>query len=55
MQRALSNPHLGQQYDEIYLLDDQDFPGSAAAGSSLFTFLKKKLTTASSAPISRST
>ena len=55
MQRALSNPQPGQEHDEIYLLDDQDFPGSAAAGSSLFTFLKKKLTTASSAPISRST
>lgn len=35
-------------------MDNIDFPGSAAAGSMLFTYLKKKLKTASSAPTNRS-
>jgi len=36
-------------------MDNIDFPGAAAAGSMLFTYLKKKLKTASSAPTNRST
>ena len=40
----------GQGDDQIYLMENVDFPGSAAAGSSLFTYLKKKLKTASSLP-----
>lgn len=36
--------------DQMNLMDNMDFPGSAAAGSSLFTYLKKKLKTASSVP-----
>jgi len=36
--------------EPAYLVDNMDFPGSAAAGSMLFTYLKKKLTTASSLP-----
>ena len=55
IRRAASNLDPGQDHDEVYLMGDQDFPGSAAAGSSLLTYLKKKLTTASSAPISTST
>ena len=55
-QRGLtSDQSPGQGHDGIYLMDDQEFPGSAAAGSSLFTYLKKKLTTASSVPTSPST
>ena len=48
--RTLSDQSPGQDNDKIHLMDNMDFPGSAAAGSSLFTYLKKKLTTASSAP-----
>ncbi len=36
--------------EDIELMENMDFPGSAAAGSMLFTYLKKKLKTASSAP-----
>lgn len=36
--------------EEVPLMDNMDFPGAAAAGSMLFTYLKKKWTTASSAP-----
>ncbi len=39
----------GEQDEEIALMDNIDFPGSAAAGSMLFTYLKKKLMTATSA------
>jgi len=35
---------------EAVLLDNSDFPGSAAAGSMLFTYLKKKVLSASSPP-----
>ena len=38
--------HCGQS--DTDLMDNIDFPGSAAAGSTLFTYLKKKLMTASS-------
>jgi hypothetical protein len=33
------------------LLENSDFPGSAAAGSMLFTYLKKKVLTASLPPL----
>jgi Mg-chelatase subunit ChlI len=36
--------------DDPALLDNIDFPGSAAAGSMLFTYLKKKASSASSPP-----
>lgn len=35
--------------DDLPLMENMDFPGSAAAGGMLFTYLKKKLKTASSA------
>lgn len=41
--------------DDLRWIDNLDFPGSAAAGSMLFTYLKKKLMTASSAPTKTST
>ncbi len=47
---TVSEQSPGQDHDEVHLLENMDFPGSAAAGSSLFTYLKKKLTTASSMP-----
>jgi len=47
---TVSDQNPGQDNDAFHLMDNMDFPGSAAAGSSLFTYLKKKLTTASSAP-----
>lgn len=40
----------GVSPDESPLMENMDFPGAAAAGSTLFTYLKKKWTTASSAP-----
>ena len=50
MRGAASDQDPGQGDDQIYLMENVDFPGSAAAGSSLFTYLKKKLKTASSLP-----
>ena len=50
MRGAASDQEPGQGDDQIYLMENVDFPGSAAAGSSLFTYLKKKLRTASSLP-----
>ena len=50
MRGAASDQEPGQGDDQIYLMENVDFPGSAAAGSSLFTYLKKKLKTASSVP-----
>lgn len=50
MRGAASDQEPGQGDDQIYLMENVDFPGSAAAGSSLFTYLKKKLKTASSLP-----
>lgn len=41
--------------EELPLMDNMDFPGAAAAGSMLFTYLKKKLTTVSSVPTTPST
>lgn len=41
--------------EDLALMDNIDFPGAAAAGSMLFTYLKKKLTTGSSAPTNLST
>ena len=45
----------GQSDDQINLLENTDFPGAAAAGSSLLTYLKKKMKTASSVPTNPST
>jgi len=45
----------GREEEDLPLMDNIDFPGSAAAGSTLFTYLKKKLTTDSSAPTNPST
>jgi len=50
MRGAAFDQEPGQGDDQIYLMENVDFPGSAAAGSSLFTYLKKKLKTASSLP-----
>ena len=50
MRGSASDQEPGQGDDQIYLMENVDFPGSAAAGSSLFTYLKKKLKTASSLP-----
>ena len=50
MRGTASDQEPGQGDDQIYLMENVDFPGSAAAGSSLFTYLKKKLKTASSVP-----
>ena len=50
MRGAASDQEPGQGDDQIYLMENVDFPGSAAAGSSLFTYLKKKLKTTSSLP-----
>jgi Mg-chelatase subunit ChlI len=36
---------------EPVLMENMDFPGSAAAGSTLFTYLKKKMKTATSRPM----
>ena len=44
-------PEPGEKGEEpAVLLENMDFPGSAAAGSMLFTYLKKKVLTASSPP-----
>jgi Mg-chelatase subunit ChlI len=40
----------GNGEEPAALLENMDFPGSAAAGSMLFTYLKKKVLTASSPP-----
>ena len=53
--RPGSDVAISDQPAETVLMDNMDFPGSAAAGSMLFTYLKKKLMTASSVPTSRST
>ena len=37
--------------DPVTLLENMDFPGSAAAGSMLFTYLKKKVLSAPSPPV----
>ena len=50
MRRAAADRGPGQGDDQINLMENMAFPGSAAAGSSLFTYLKKKLKTASSVP-----
>jgi len=47
--------HESDDKDEFPLIDNMDFPGSAAAGSMLFTYLKKKLKTAISVSTSPST
>jgi Mg-chelatase subunit ChlI len=39
--------------EDFPLLENMDFPGSAAAGGMLFTYLKKKLKTATSASTNR--
>jgi Mg-chelatase subunit ChlI len=41
--------------DDLQALDDREFPGAAAAGSRLFSYLKKKSQTATSAPTNPST
>ncbi len=43
------------EHDDLQELDNMDFPGAAAAGSRLFTYLKKKLKTAIIAPTTPST
>lgn len=43
------------EVEQAVMLDDINFPGSAAAGSMLFTYLKKKLTTATSQSMRPST
>jgi Mg-chelatase subunit ChlI len=40
--------------DAAYMMDNHGFPGSAAAGSTLFTYLKKKMPTAPSSRTTRS-
>ena len=48
---ALLGPLAGADDEQAEaLLDNMDFPGSAAAGSMLFTYLKKKVLSASSLP-----
>jgi magnesium chelatase subunit D/magnesium chelatase subunit I len=50
---ALPEPG-GNGEEPATLLENMDFPGSAAAGSMLFTYLKKKVLTASSPPATAS-
>jgi Mg-chelatase subunit ChlI len=42
-------------HSDLTISDNMDFPGSAAAGSMLFTYLKKKLKIVTSAPTTPST
>jgi Mg-chelatase subunit ChlI len=42
-------------HEELPLMDNMDFPGAAAAGSMLFTYLKKKLKTVSTVQTTPST
>jgi magnesium chelatase subunit I len=49
-ERDISNLASGTDDEHILLMDNIDFPGSAAAGSMLFTYLKKKLKTGSTTP-----
>jgi Mg-chelatase subunit ChlI len=44
-----------EDHEDLEGLDNIDFPGAAAAGSRLFTYLKKKFKTAISAPTTPST
>lgn len=48
---AFARDHSADTASEPVLMENMDFPGSAAAGSSLFTYLKKKMKTASSGPM----
>ncbi len=45
-----TSPGQPGEAEEFGLMDNMAFPGSAAAGSMLFTYLKKKMKTDSSAP-----
>lgn len=45
---AAAAPPAAEDMAELHLLENMDFPGSAAAGSSLFPYLKKKCQTATS-------
>ncbi len=47
---AVSEAPGTEDHDDLQELDNMDFPGAAAAGSSLFAYLKKKLQTATTAP-----
>ena len=44
-----------EAHGDLHVLDNMDFPGAAAAGSRLFTYLKKKLQTAITVPTKPST